>query len=131
MGFFKDVHKLNQQAKEIDKNWDAGAQARDALARMQAMNASMEQATQAMTDGVPGTAQVVTVSPSTGMVNYNPTMRVEMLVSQQGGPPRPVTQDLVVPVVYASRMVPGATLAVMISASKPDAVAIMWDTPVA
>lgn len=63
MGFFKDVHKLNQQAKEIDKTWDAGAQARDGLAKMKAMNESMEQATQAMTDGVPGTAQVVTEPP--------------------------------------------------------------------
>jgi hypothetical protein len=131
MGFFKDVHKLKQQAKEIDKNWDAGAQAQDALAQMRAMNASMEQATQAMTDGVPGTAQVVTVSPTTGMVNFNPTMRVELLVSQQGGPPRPVTKELVVPVIYTSRLFPGAQLAVMVSPTDPDAVAIMWDSPVA
>jgi hypothetical protein len=130
MGFFKDIHKLNQQAKEIDKTWDPGAQARDTLAQMKAMNESMAQATQAMTDGVPGTAQVVTVSPATGMVNFNPTMRVELLVSQQGGPPRPVTKDLVVPVVYVSRVYPGANLAVMVSASDPEAVAIMWDAPV-
>ena len=131
MGLFKDVHKLNQQAKEINKTWDPGAQARDSLAQMKAMNESMQQATQAMTDGVPGTAQVVMVSPSTGMVNFNPTMRVEMLVSQGGGPPRPVTKDLVVPVIYVSRVFPGATLAVMVSASDPNAVAIVWDAPVA
>jgi hypothetical protein len=130
MGFFKDIHKLNQQAKELDKTWDPGAQAHDMLAQMKAMNESMAQATQAMTDGVPGTAQVVTVSPATGMVNFNPTMRVELLVSQQGGPPRPVAKDLVVPVVYTSRVYPGANLAVMVSASDPEAVAIMWDAPV-
>jgi hypothetical protein len=131
MGFFKDVHKLSQQAKEIDKTWDPGAQARDSLAKMKAMNESMEQATQAMTDGVPGTAQVVSVSPSTGMMNFNPMMRVELLVTQGGGPPRPVSKDLVVPIVYTSRLFPGATLAVMVSPSDPNAVAIMWDTPVA
>jgi hypothetical protein len=131
MGLFKDIHKLKDQAKEIDKTWDPGAQARDSIAKMKAMNESMEQATQAMTDGVPGTAQVVTVSPTTGMVNFNPTMTVEMLVSQQGGPPRPVTKALVVPMVYASRLFPGATLGVMVSASDPEAVAIMWDAPVA
>jgi hypothetical protein len=130
MGFFKDIHKLNQQGKEINKTWDPGAQARDTLAQMKAMNESMAQATQAMTDGVPGTAQVVTVSPATGMVNFNPTMRVELLVSQQGGPPRPVTKDLIVPVVYTSRVYPGANLAVMVSAGDPEAVAIMWDAPV-
>jgi hypothetical protein len=131
MGFFKDVHKLNQQAKEIGKDWDPGAQARDAMAQMKAMNESMQQATQAMTDGVPGTAQVVSVSAATGMVNYNPTMQVELLVSQQGGPPRPVSKEMIVPMAYTSRLQPGATLAVMVSASDPNAVAVMWDQPVA
>jgi len=131
MGFFKDVNQLKKQAKEISKDWDPGAQARASLEQMKAMNASMEQATQAMADGVPGTAQVVTVGPTTGTMNFNPMMRVDLLVTVGGGGvPRPVSKDLVVPVVYASRVYPGATLAVMVSPTDPDAVAVMWDAPV-
>ncbi len=36
-----------------------------------------------------------------------------------------------VAVVYASRVLPGASLAVMVSSGDPEAVAIMWDAPVA
>jgi hypothetical protein len=132
MGFLKDINKLKKQGEEISKTWDPGAQARDSVEQMRAMNEAMTQATQAMADGVPGTAQVVSVSPATGSFNMNPTMRVDLLVTQGqgGGVPRPVSKDLVVPVIYASRVYPGATLPVMISAGNPDAIAIMWDQAV-
>jgi hypothetical protein len=131
MGFLGDLNKLNKQAKEISKNYDPGAQMRDALEKMRAVNESMEEANKAMTDGVPGTAQVVTVGPATGSMNMNPMMRVDLLVAQQGGVPRPVSKDLVVPLQHLPRLVVGATLPVLLSPTDPNAVAIMWDQPVA
>ena len=131
MGFIGDLNKLNKQAKEINKTWDPGAQMQDALGRMKAFNESMTDATKAMTDGVPGTATVVNVGPSTGMMNMNPIMQVDLLVTQPGGMPRPVSQQLVVPMQHLARLQAGATLAVSISQSDPSSVAIMWDQPVA
>jgi hypothetical protein len=129
MGFIGDLNKLNKQAKEISKDYDPGAQMRDALDKMRAVNESMEEANKAMTDGVPGTAQVVTVGPSTGAMNMNPMMRVELLVTPQGGLPRPVSREIVVPLQHLSRVVVGATLPVLVSQTDPNAVAIMWDQP--
>jgi len=129
MGFIGDLNKLNKQAKEIRKTYDPGAQMQDALGKMRELNESMEKANKAITDGVPGSAQVVTVGPTTGTMNFNPMMHVELLVTQQGGMPRPVSMDLTVPLQHMARVVVGATLPVMVSASDADAVAIMWDQP--
>lgn len=129
MGFIGDLNKLNKQAKEMGKNYDPGAQMRDALDKMRAVNESMEDANKAMTDGVPGTAQVVTVGPSTGAMNMNPMMRIDLLVTPQGGVPRPASREIVVPLQYLSRVVVGATLPVLVSQTDPNAVAIMWDQP--
>ncbi|MBN1628633.1 MAG: hypothetical protein JW990_02620, partial [Thermoleophilia bacterium] len=106
MGLFGDMRKLNKQGKELRKDWDPGAAARDSLEKMRAINESMEQATQAMADGVPGSASVVAVGPTTGMMNYNPMMKVDLLVTQGsgGGVPRPVSLDLVVPVMQTARV---------------------------
>ena len=130
MGFFGDIHKLTKQAKEIDKNWDAGAQARAGLERMKAMNAQMEQTTQAMADGIPATAQVVSVGVTTGMMNMDPILPVELLVEQDGAPPRPVSATLVVPMAHLYRVQPGASLPVRISPSDPNSVAVDWTAPV-
>lgn len=127
MGLLGDLNKLNQQGKEMRKNWDPGAQMNDALAQMRAVNESMAESSQALTDGVPGTAQVVAVGPSTGMVNMNPMMQVDLLVTGPGGLPRPVSKKMVVPMQYLAKLQVGATLPVLVSQSDPDGVAVMWD----
>jgi hypothetical protein len=128
MGFIGDINRLRKQGKEIDKNFDPGAQAREATERMRALNESMEQANKAMVDGVPGTAQVVT-GVATGSVNMNPMMHVDLLVTQEGGMPHPVSVDVVVPLVHLARVFPGATLPVLVSQTDPNVVTIAWDAP--
>ena len=130
MGFIGDLNKLNKQGKELSKNFDPGAQMKDALSSMKALNESMAEANQAMTDGVPGTAQVVAVGPSTGMMNMNPMMQVDLLVTAPGGMPRPVSRQMVVPMQHLVRLQVGATLPVLVSQSDPNGVAVMWDQPV-
>ncbi len=129
MGLLGDMNKLNKQAKEMRKDWDPGAQMQDAMAKMKAVNESMAEATQAMTDGAPATAQVVAVGATTGMMNMNPMMQIDLLVTAQGGMPRPISKQFVVPMQHLGRLQAGATLPVMVSQSDPDGVAIMWDQP--
>ena len=130
MGFFGDLNKLTKQAKEIDKNWDAGEQAHAGLERMKAANASMEQMTRALTEGIPSTAQVVSVGVTAGMLNMDPILPVELLVQQDGAMPRPVSVTLVVPMAQLFRVQPGASLPVRISTTDPNAVAVDWAAPV-
>jgi hypothetical protein len=127
MGFIGDMSRLMKQAKEIDKNFDAGAQAQSGLDRMRTLNASMEDQVDATADGTPGTAQISTVMPAFGAVNMNPVMAVTMLVTPEGGMPRPVeVPQMVVTPAQMYKLIPGATLPVKISASNPDNVVIDW-----
>ncbi len=133
MGFFKDVHKITKQAKEIDKGWDPGAQARAATEQMKALNQQMASNAAAMTavgtDGVEATAQVVSVGATAGMMNMDPILPIELLVVQEGMPPRPASVSVVVPMAHLHRVQPGATLPVRISRSNLSAIAVDWSAP--
>jgi len=133
MGFFKDVNKLKKQAKEIDKTWDPGAQARAGIERMKAANEQMASMTAALTappgDAIEATAQVVSVGPTVGQMNLDPMLPVEFLVLEDGKPPRPASATLVVPMAQLYRVQPGAVLPVRISRSDPSAVAVEWAAP--
>lgn len=129
MGIFGDVSKIMKQAKEIDKTFDPGAQTRDATARMREMNASMEAATKALTEGGPGTAQIMNVGMTTGSMNVDPIMPLDLLVIQEGLPPRPVKISLAIPFSQLHRVVPGAVLPVRIGADDPNAIVIDWAAP--
>jgi hypothetical protein len=130
MGFFKDIHTLTKQAKEIDKTFDPGAQARDATARMAAMNQQFSQANAALAappeDAVEAIAQIVSVGTTTGMINMDPIVPVELLVLEPGRPPRPVSLSAVVPMTQLAQLQPGATVPVRVSRSDPAAVAVVW-----
>ena len=133
MGFFKDVHKLKQQAKEIDKTWDPGAQARAGVERMKEMNAQMASANAALTapayDAIEANATVVSVGAAIGMIAPNPILPVQLLVMQDGLPPRPASVSLIVPIAQLARLQPGATLPVRVSKSDPSAIAVEWSAP--
>ena len=130
MGFFGDIAKLSKQAKEIDKTFDPGAQARAATEKMKAMNESMAAATTALTSGIPAKAQIVSMGITAGSMNADPIMPVDLLVMQEGRPPRPVSLSVVVPMSQMYRMIPGTMLAVRISETDADSVAIDWAAPV-
>ena len=130
MGFFKDIHTITKQAKEIDKTFDPGAQARDATARMAAMNQQFAQANAALgappEDAIDATAQLVSVGTTSGMVNMDPIVPVELLVLAPGLPPRPASVSIVVPMARLAQLQPGTSLNVRVSRSDPSAVAVVW-----
>jgi hypothetical protein len=130
VGFFKDIHTITKQAKEIDKTFDPGAQARDATARMAAMNQQFAQANAAMAgppeDAIEASAQVVSVGTTSGMLNMDPIVPVELMILADGLPPRPVSSTLVVPMAQLARLQPGTSLNVRVSRSDPSAVAVVW-----
>jgi hypothetical protein len=130
VGFFKDINKLQKQGKEMKKDWDPGQQARDATERMKAMNQQMAASNAAATappgDSIDATAQVVSVGMTQGMMNMDPILPVEFLVTQPGRPPMPVSATVIVPMANLSRVQAGVTLPVKMSQSNPSSIFINW-----
>ena len=130
MGFFGDIAKITKQAQEMDKDFHPGEQMRAGTDRLKAMNESFAAATTALTMGIPAKAQIISMGMTAGSMNADPIMPLELLVMQDGAPPRPVSASIVVPMSQIARVLPGATLAVRISETDPDAIAIDWAAPV-
>jgi hypothetical protein len=125
MGFFKSVRDLQKQGKEIQENWDVGAQLEDAQAKMAQAQETMAQQTaaaNAAANGVDATATVAALRPGTGMVNYQPIVELDLTVIAPGNPPYPLTVKQVVPQVQLAAVQPGATLKVKVDPNDPSAV---------
>jgi hypothetical protein len=80
-------------------------------------------------DAVEASAQVLSIGTTTGMLNNDPIVPIELMIFQPGGPPRPISTSVVVPLTQLHRLATGATVPVKLSASNPDALAIDWSTP--
>ena len=129
MGFFKDVRKLQKQAKEIDKTWDPGAQMAQAMQSMQAASAMMEQQTAGATVGAtgdPAYAQVNMARDTGQMINMQPWVELQLLVFLEGTPPYPVTVRQVVPLAQMGRLAPGTRLNVKVDPTARESIWIDW-----
>lgn len=130
MGLFKDINKLQKQAKEISKDYDPAQQMKDATERMKQMNEQFAAANAAATappeDAVDATASIVSVGMTSGMMNMDPILPVELLVNLPGRPPTPISATLVVPMAHLAKVTAGASLPVRVSASNPSAVFVNW-----
>lgn len=129
MGFFKSLNDLNKQAKEIDKTFDPGQQMKDGMAQMEAANQMMAQQTQAANlamTGTDATGSIVNVAQTGGMVNFQPTMQIEMTVFPAGGAPYPVSVTQIVEQMYLAKAVPGSQVKLKIDPSDPSIAWIDW-----
>jgi hypothetical protein len=133
MGFLKDIKTVSKQSKAASTNLDPGQQMQDGVARMQAVNQQLAQMNAALSappgDAVEASAQVLSIGTTTGMLNNNPIVPIELMIFRPGGPPRPISTSVVVPLTQLHRLATGATVPVKLSASNPDALAIDWSTP--
>lgn len=134
VGFFKDARKLTKMGRELQKSMpSAGEQMAQAQQQMAALTAQMNQQAQAAqavaADGVAGTATVISATQTAAMVNYNPTVQLELLVTVPEHPPYPVTVQAVVPQLHLARVQPGATIPVNVARSDRQQVLIDWNRP--
>jgi sRNA-binding protein len=125
MGFFKSLNDLQKQSKEINKNWDVGAQLADAQEQMANANAAMAQQTaaaNAATNGIDATATVTAVRQQGAMVNFQPMVELDLTVMPPGSPPYPQTVTQVVPQTLLAMLQPGASLKVKVDPNDSSAV---------
>ena len=122
MGFFKDTKRLTEQAKEIQKTHDVGAQLADAQASMkgaQEMMAAQTAAANASVDGIDGTATVTAIDNGGGMVNLQPLVVLELTVMVPGRPPYPATVKQAIAAPLLAQVQPGQTVAVKVDREDP------------
>lgn len=132
MGMFKAVRQLQRQSNEINKNWDVGAQLAQAQASMQGATAVMGQQTAAAgiaTTGLDGVATITAVRQTGALVNHQPMVELELLVTAAGRPPMPATVTEVVQMIHLPRAQPGAKVAVKVDQQNPSLVWINWAAP--
>jgi len=131
MGFFKDIHTLNKQGREMQKNMDVKATMANGMAQMQAASAMMQQQTAAATMAIHGVDATGTISAvrQTGMqMNFAPVIDLDLTVIRNGIP-MPVTVRQAVEQVYLGRVRVGEQVRVKVDPNNPMSVWIDWVTP--
>jgi hypothetical protein len=129
MGMFRSVRQLQKQANEINKNWDPGQQMADGMERMRQAQQFMAQQTQAANiaaTGVDATAMITGVAQTGAMVNFQPTLQIEMTVMQDGKPPYPASVTQVVEQIFLTKAVAGASVPVKVDPADPSSIWIDW-----
>lgn len=129
MGFFKDIRKLQKQAKELDKTFDPGAQMAQSLQAMQAASAVMEQQTVAArlaVEGESATAQVNLARDTGQLLNNQPIVEIGLLVFLEGQPPYPLTVREIVPLTQLGRLTPGSRLSVKVDPKVRETLYVDW-----
>ena len=130
MGFFKDLHTLTKQGKEMQAASTPGADMRAANEKMRQLNASLAAQTAALTappgDALDGQVQIVSTAMTAGSMNGDPLLRLAVLILSPGRPPVPVDRSVTVPAVQVHRIQPGAVLPAHLSAADPTAFAFDW-----
>jgi hypothetical protein len=135
MGFMKDLKKLTDQSKEIQKKYPVQntlANAQASMTNANAMMANMAQssaaATNAMTNGVDATATITSARQTGAMMNFNPVVELQLLV-MLNGVPMPVTRQETVMQIHLARCQPGANLKVKVDPNDPSGLWIDWNSP--
>ena len=149
MGLFKDVRKLNKQAKEMAKEEGVDTSLRGLMKQAPGMLEQVSQQLQQVqtgqaesqrlkTEGVPATAKLLAVrdagvtlgGAAVGGLD-NPVADLDLEVTVEGREPYRVTVRQMVPRLAVARLLPGSELPVRVDAADPSAVLVDWDAPVA
>ncbi len=89
MGFMKDIRELKKVSAEATKDFDPAAEMRAATAQMQQATAQSRLASSVNAVSAPAT--VVAIRDTGRMVNYQPMVEVDVLVTPEGAVPWPAT----------------------------------------
>ena len=125
MGLFKDLRRLNEQAKELQRDWDVGAQLAGAQASMAQAGELLAQQTAAANTAVTGRQGTATVTAIRGdhqMVDRQPVVELGLTVFPPGGAPYPATVSQPIAAPLLPQVQPGCTVQVSIDQADPSIV---------
>ena len=134
MGFFKSMHDLNRQAKEMQRNQPpAGARMAAMQERLADLNQMMANTTQAASNaaaaaaaGASGFAErcpvMIVAMRQVGTVNFDLLVEFDLTVTPEGRPPYPATIQQLVSQFQVSQLSTGRTLEATVDPSNPIAI---------
>jgi hypothetical protein len=134
MGFFKAVHDLNKQAKEMQRNQPpAGARMAAMQERLADLNQMMANQTQAATNaaaaaaaGASGFAErcpvMIVGMRQVGTINFDLLVEFDLTVTREGRPPYPATIQQLVSQFQVGQLSAGRTLQATVDPSNPMAI---------
>ena len=129
MGFFKGVHDMRKDSKERMKNMDVGAMMQQGQDQMKAATEQFAAQTQAANLAVTGndaTGSIISAAQTGQMLNYQPSMAIELTVFPEGGVPYPATVTQVVEGPYLAKAAPGQQVKLKVDTTDPSVIWIDW-----
>jgi hypothetical protein len=140
MGMFKDLNKMNKQAKDIQKSQgkrtgmigmmrDMPSQisrASSAVDDAMAMQADMQKSQALLQTGTQGRATVTSVQQTGTLINFNPQVILDLQVTVPGQAAYEAKLTEAVPQVYLARIQPGAEIGVRVDPTDPSTIALDW-----
>ncbi len=143
MGMFKDLKKLSDQGKEVQK---AQGKKTGMLGMMKDMPDQLHQATEAIDDamklqadmaaqqallstGTAGTATIKGFTDTGVQVNFNPQIVFDVSVEVPGQPAYDAKISAGVPAMQAPLVQPGCKIGVKVDPADPNLIAIDWTRP--
>jgi len=134
MGFFKSMHELSKQTKEMQRNQPpAGARMAAMQERLADLNQMMANTTQAANNaaaaaaaGASGFAErcpvMIVGMRQVGTVNFDLLVEFDLTVTREGRPPYPATVQQLVSQFQVGQLSSGRTLEATVDPSNPMAV---------
>lgn len=136
MGFFKDIRTLSKQGAEIREQHPVQQQLANASAQMQAVSAMLQQTTQQqsggqrlLADGVDAVAMVTGARQTNALMNHNPLIELDLLVTMPSGVPVPVRRSEIVPLLHLARAQVGQRVRVRVLPDDATTIWINWSAP--
>ncbi len=140
MGMFKDIKKLSDQGKEVQKKQgkkpgmmgmirdmpDTLNQATQAVDDAMALQDEMQQQQMLLQTGTPGQATITNFTDTGMLVNYNPQIILDLQVAIAGKDPYAAKLTTAVPQAFLGRLTPGGQIGVKVDPANPSSMAIDW-----
>lgn len=140
MGMFKDLKKMPDQGKEMQKKQgkrtgmvgmlrdmpDTINQASAAVDDAMALQEDMAKQQALLTTGTPGKATIKNLTDTGTLVNFNPQVVLDLEVAVEGQAPYAAQLTTSVPQVYLARLQPGGSIGVKVDAADPSSIALDW-----
>ena len=140
MGFFKSMHDLSKQTKQMQRNQPpAGARMAAMQERLADLNQMMANTTQAANNaaaaaaaGASGFAErcpvMIVGMRQVGMVNFDLLVEFDLTVTREGRPPYPATVQQLVSQFQVGQLSSGRTLEATVDPSNPMAIFLDFGT---
>lgn len=140
MGMFKDLKKMSDQSKDLQKAQgkptsmmgmikDMPNQVAQASSAVDGVMADMEKQQTLLATGTPGRATIKNFTDTGTIVNYNPQVVLDLEVAIEGQDAYAAQLTTSVPQIYLAKLTPGANIGVRVDPADPSSIAIDWAQP--